>query len=85
MHALRGAGVDVDEERLHVPPRLVGGEGEEVQVAARGAVPAGEAHHRLVLAHAGDDRAHVLLVVQERAQPHAQGAGDPDEGARARG
>ena len=85
VHALRGAGVDVDEERLHVPAGLVRGQGEEVQVAARRAVPAGEAHHRLVLAHAGDHGPDVLLVVQEGAQAHAQRRARSGSGGSGRG
>ena len=65
-----------------MPSGLVRSQGEEVQVAAGRALPAREAHHGLVGARARDDRAHLLLVVEEGAQAHAQGARDPDERAQ---
>ena len=65
---LGGGGIDVDQERLHVAPRLVGRQGKEVEIAPRGLLLS-ETYMTLRCSPDADDhRPHVLLVVEERAR-----------------
>ncbi|KAF5033162.1 hypothetical protein DSECCO2_609670 [anaerobic digester metagenome] len=73
-------GVDLDEERLHVP---VGLGLAQRMVAERGALAPGLAQHRVVLGEvraAGHAQVAVHVVVHERAQALPERQGDLEQG-----
>ena len=74
------AGVHVYEERLHVARALVGGQREELERPGPAAgLEDSQAGDRFGLVRAGDDRSDLDVVVEQRAEPHAERPRDLDQ------